>query len=54
MAPSTLRDDWAQDRDDIEVIDEAGTVLARKRLPVALRPSRDPDAVEPDDGGEDV
>jgi hypothetical protein len=26
-------DDWAQDHHDIEVMDEAGTVLARKRLP---------------------
>ena len=26
-------DDWAQDHHDIEVIDEAGKVLARKRLP---------------------
>ena len=26
-------DDWAQDHHDIEVMDEAGMVLARKRLP---------------------
>ena len=26
-------DDWAQDHHDIEVMDEAGRVLARKRLP---------------------
>jgi transposase len=26
-------DDWAQDHHDIEVMDEAGTVLARRRLP---------------------
>jgi hypothetical protein len=26
-------DDWAEDHHDIEVMDEAGTVLARKRLP---------------------
>jgi transposase len=26
-------DDWAQDHHDIKVMDEAGTVLARKRLP---------------------
>ena len=26
-------DDWAQDHHDVEVMDEAGTVLARKRLP---------------------
>jgi len=26
-------DDWAEDHHDVEVVDEAGTVLARKRLP---------------------
>jgi len=26
-------DDWAQDHHDIEVMDEAGTVLAKRRLP---------------------
>ena len=26
-------DDWAQDHHDVEVIDEAGKVLARRRLP---------------------
>jgi predicted thioesterase len=26
-------DDWAQDHHDVEVMDEAGRVLARKRLP---------------------
>jgi hypothetical protein len=26
-------DDWAQDHHDIEVMDEAGAVLARQRLP---------------------
>jgi hypothetical protein len=26
-------DDWAEDHHDVEVMDEAGTVLARKRLP---------------------
>jgi hypothetical protein len=26
-------DDWAEDHHDIEVMDEAGTVLARERLP---------------------
>ena len=28
-----MGDDWAQDHHDIEVMDEAGTVLARRRLP---------------------
>lgn len=26
-------DDWAEDRHDVEVMDEAGKVLARRRLP---------------------
>jgi Transposase len=26
-------DDWAQDHHDVEVMDEAGKVLARRRLP---------------------
>jgi hypothetical protein len=26
-------DDWAEDHHDVELVDEAGTVLARKRLP---------------------
>ena len=26
-------DDWAEDHHDVEVMDEAGRVLARKRLP---------------------
>jgi hypothetical protein len=26
-------DDWAEDHHDIEVMDQAGTVLARRRLP---------------------
>jgi hypothetical protein len=26
-------DDWAEDHHDVEVMDEAGTVLARRRLP---------------------
>ena len=26
-------DDWAEDHHDIEVMDEAGKVLARRRLP---------------------
>jgi hypothetical protein len=28
-------DDWAEDHHDIEVMDEAGKVLAKKRLPEA-------------------
>jgi hypothetical protein len=26
-------DDWAEDHHDVELVDEAGTVLARQRLP---------------------
>lgn len=26
-------DDWAEDHHDVELVDEVGTVLARKRLP---------------------
>jgi hypothetical protein len=29
-------DDWAEDHHDVELVDEAGTVLARKRLPEGL------------------
>ena len=29
-------DDWAEDRHDIEIVDEAGKVLARRRLPEGL------------------
>jgi hypothetical protein len=29
-------DDWAEDHHDIEVMDEAGQVLARERLPEGL------------------
>ena len=29
-------DDWAEDHHDIELMDEAGTVLARKRLPAGV------------------
>ncbi len=26
-------DDWAEDHHDVEVVDEGGTVLARRRVP---------------------
>src|SRR6476619_2343871 len=29
-------DDWAEDHHDVEVVDEAGRVLARRRLPEGL------------------
>ena len=29
-------DDWAEDHHDVEVVDEAGTVLAKRRLPEEL------------------
>ncbi len=29
-------DDWAEDHHDIEIVDDAGKVLARRRLPEGL------------------
>ena len=29
-------DDWAEDHHDVELVDEDGTVLARKRFPEGL------------------
>jgi hypothetical protein len=29
-------DDWAEDHHDVEVVDAAGQVLARKRLPEGI------------------
>jgi hypothetical protein len=29
-------DDWAEDHHDVEVMDEAGKVLARRRLPAGM------------------
>jgi hypothetical protein len=29
-------DDWAEDHHDVEIVDEAGTLLARRRLPEGL------------------
>ena len=31
-----IGDDWAEDHHDVEVMDEAGKVLARRRLPAGM------------------
>jgi len=30
-------DDWAEDHHDVEIVDEAGRLLARRRLPEGLQ-----------------
>lgn len=39
-----VEDGWAVDHHDVEMVDKAGTLLSRRRLPEGVRRPRRPDA----------